>query len=121
MDRVHQYPDLRAPGARDDADARFTGVSRVTRALCAAAVLALGLTTTVSAQQTPAMPTVRVAMPPTDAASQGYYAQAKGFYKKVGLNVEILTINEGASVAAAQSARVTRETPVNLASASSRA
>jgi NitT/TauT family transport system substrate-binding protein len=72
----------------------------VTRALAAAAVLAVGLTTAVGAQQSAAMPTVRVAMPPTDAASQGYYAQAKGFYKKVGLNVEILTINEGASVAA---------------------
>ena len=72
----------------------------MTRALCAAAVLALGLTTAVGAQQTPAMPTVRVAMPPTDAASQGYYAQVKGFYKKAGINVEILTINEGASVAA---------------------
>jgi NitT/TauT family transport system substrate-binding protein len=40
-------------------------------------------------------------MPPIDAASQVYYAQEKGFFKKVGLTVQILPINEGASVAAA--------------------
>ena len=47
------------------------------------------------------MPVIRLAMPPTDAASQGYYAQQKGFFKNVGLNVQILKTNEGASVAAA--------------------
>jgi NitT/TauT family transport system substrate-binding protein len=73
----------------------------MTRALLIAAVLAAGLTTAAGAQSTPSLPTIRIAMPPTDAASQGYYAQQKGFFKKVGLNVEILTINEGASVAAA--------------------
>ena len=70
------------------------------RALFASLMLALGLTSVAGAQQT-AMPVVRVAMPPIDAASQVYYAQSKGFFKKVGLNVEILPINEGASVAAA--------------------
>jgi len=73
----------------------------MTRAVWACAVLAAGLTAAAGAQQTPALTTIRVAMPPTDAASQGYYAQQKGFFKKVGLNAEILTINEGASVAAA--------------------
>jgi NitT/TauT family transport system substrate-binding protein len=69
------------------------------RALFAGAILAAGLVSAAGAQT--AMPTVRVAMPPIDAASQVYYAQAKGFFKKVGLTVEILPINEGASVAAA--------------------
>jgi NitT/TauT family transport system substrate-binding protein len=69
------------------------------RALFAGAILAAGLASAVGAQT--AMPTVRVAMPPIDAASQVYYAQAKGFFKKVGLTVEILPINEGAAVAAA--------------------
>ncbi len=72
------------------------------RALWACAAFALGLTSAASAQQTPLpLPTVRVAMPPVDAASQPYYAQAKGFFKKAGLNVEILSVNGGASVAAA--------------------
>jgi NitT/TauT family transport system substrate-binding protein len=69
------------------------------RALFAGAILAAGLVSAAGAQT--AMPSVRVAMPPIDAASQVYYAQAKGFFKKVGLTVEILPINEGASVAAA--------------------
>jgi NitT/TauT family transport system substrate-binding protein len=54
-----------------------------------------------AAQTAAPLPTVRVAMPPVDAASQAYYAQAKGFFKKVGLNVEIMPVNGGASVAAA--------------------
>ncbi|MGA2395232.1 MAG: ABC transporter substrate-binding protein [Candidatus Lustribacter sp.] len=70
------------------------------RALFALALLTAGLTGAAGAQQ-PALTTIRIAMPPTDAASQGYYAQQKGFFKKVGLDAQILTINEGASVAAA--------------------
>jgi NitT/TauT family transport system substrate-binding protein len=48
-----------------------------------------------------AMPTVRVAVPPLDAASQVFYAKDKGFFTKVGLNVEIVKVGEGAQVAAA--------------------
>jgi len=69
------------------------------RAVFAGAVLAAALVSSAGAQT--AMPTVRVAMPPIDAASQVYYAQAKGFFKKVGLTVEIMPISEGASVVAA--------------------
>ena len=71
----------------------------MTRPVLVFAMLAVALTSVAGAQQ--AMPTVRLAMPPTDAASQGFYAKEKGFFKQVGLNVEILSINEGASVAAA--------------------
>ncbi len=61
----------------------------------------IALTATAGAQ--PAAPTtaVRIAMPPVDAASQAYYAQAKGFFAKVGLKVEITTVSGGAAVAAA--------------------
>lgn len=54
-----------------------------------------------SRAQAQSMPTVRVAVPPLDAASQVFYADAKGFFKKVGLNVQIIKVAEGASVAAA--------------------
>jgi NitT/TauT family transport system substrate-binding protein len=69
------------------------------RAVFAGGMLALGAASAARAQSS--MPTVRVAMPPIDAASQVYYAQEKGFFKKVGLTVQIMPINEGASVAAA--------------------
>jgi NitT/TauT family transport system substrate-binding protein len=69
------------------------------RAVFAGGMLALGAASAARAQS--ALPVVRVAMPPIDAASQVYYAQQKGFFKKVGLTVQILPINEGASVAAA--------------------
>jgi NitT/TauT family transport system substrate-binding protein len=73
------------------------------RTISAVAALVIGLTSAAGAQQTPAttLPVIRVAVPPVDAASQAYYAQAKGFFKKVGLNVEIQTVSGGASVAAA--------------------
>jgi NitT/TauT family transport system substrate-binding protein len=66
---------------------------------CAAVMLAL--TAAAGAESAAPLPTVRVAMPPVDAASQAYYAQAKGFFKKVGLNVEIMPVNGGAAVAGA--------------------
>jgi NitT/TauT family transport system substrate-binding protein len=47
------------------------------------------------------MPTVRIAMPPVDAASQALYAREKGFFKNHGLNVEIQTVSSGGAVAAA--------------------
>jgi NitT/TauT family transport system substrate-binding protein len=72
------------------------------RTLLAFAALAVGLTSVAGAQQAAApLPTIRIAMPPVDAASQAYYAQAKGFFKKAGLNVEIQTVSGGAPVAAA--------------------
>jgi NitT/TauT family transport system substrate-binding protein len=71
------------------------------RVLGAFAALACALVSAAVAQTAGPLPTVRVAMPPVDAASQAYYAQAKGFFKKAGLNVEIMTVNGGAAVAAA--------------------
>jgi NitT/TauT family transport system substrate-binding protein len=53
-----------------------------------------------AAAQAP-MPTVRIAMPPVDAASQAFYAREKGFFKNHGLNVEIQTVSSGGAVAAA--------------------
>lgn len=49
--------------------------------------------------QTPLV--VRVATTPIDAGAQPFYAQTMGFFKKVGLNVKIMTLNNGAAVAAA--------------------
>ncbi len=45
--------------------------------------------------------TIRIATTPIDAGSEPYYAQAMGFFKKVGINVEITPISNGAGVAAA--------------------
>jgi NitT/TauT family transport system substrate-binding protein len=72
------------------------------RTFLACVALIAGFGSVAGAQQTAApLPTVRIAMPPVDAASQAYYAQAKGFFKKAGLNVEIQTVSGGAPVAAA--------------------
>jgi NitT/TauT family transport system substrate-binding protein len=71
------------------------------RLLGALAVLTLALTASAGAQPAAQLTTVRIAMPPVDAASQAYYAQAKGFFTKVGLKVEITTVSGGAAVAAA--------------------
>jgi NitT/TauT family transport system substrate-binding protein len=46
-------------------------------------------------------PTIRISTPPIDAGAQPFYAKEMGFFKKVGLNVEITTANSGAAVAAA--------------------
>jgi NitT/TauT family transport system substrate-binding protein len=47
------------------------------------------------------VPTVRVIVPPIDPGSQAFYARDQGFFKKVGLNVEISTQLFGNAVAAA--------------------
>jgi NitT/TauT family transport system substrate-binding protein len=71
------------------------------RAVFAGGAVAASLVTAAGAQTAATLPTIRVAMPAVDAASQGYYALDKGFFKKAGLNAEILTVAAGASVAAA--------------------
>ena len=72
------------------------------RALCVALLLCVGLASAADAQQPAAqLPTVRVAMPPVDAASQAFYAREEGFFKNHGLNVEIQTERSGGAVAAA--------------------
>jgi NitT/TauT family transport system substrate-binding protein len=72
----------------------------VTRTLAAIVALSAGLVSAAGAQQT-TLPTVRIAMPPVDAASQAFYAREKGFFKNHGLNVEIQTVSSGGAVAAA--------------------
>jgi NitT/TauT family transport system substrate-binding protein len=71
------------------------------RSVFAGGAVAASLVTAAGAQTPAALPSIRVAMPAVDAASQGYYALDKGFFKKAGLNAEILTVAAGASVAAA--------------------
>jgi NitT/TauT family transport system substrate-binding protein len=71
------------------------------RSVFAGGAVAASLVTAAGAQTPAALPNIRVAMPAVDAASQGYYALDKGFFKKAGLNAEILTVAAGASVAAA--------------------
>jgi NitT/TauT family transport system substrate-binding protein len=86
------------------------------RAVFTGGVIAAGLTAKAGAQTAPSSPLVHVAMPPIDAASQAYYARDKGFFKKVGLNVQILIINEGASVAAGVAGGTADIGQANLAS-----
>jgi len=71
------------------------------RAVFTGGALAASFVSAAGAQTPATLPAVRVAMPAVDAASQGYYALDKGFFKKAGLNAEILTVAAGATVAAA--------------------
>ena len=71
------------------------------RSVFAGGAVAASLVTAAGAQTPATLPTIRVAMPAVDAASQGYYALDKGYFKRAGLNAEILTVAAGASVAAA--------------------
>jgi NitT/TauT family transport system substrate-binding protein len=45
--------------------------------------------------------TIRVATVPIDAGSEVYYAETMGFFRKAGLNVKLINLNNGAEVAAA--------------------
>jgi NitT/TauT family transport system substrate-binding protein len=47
------------------------------------------------------MPTIRVATTPTDTGAQVYYALDLGLFKKVGLDVEVSSMNAGSAVATA--------------------
>jgi NitT/TauT family transport system substrate-binding protein len=71
------------------------------RAVFTGGALAASFVSAAGAQTPATLPAVRVAMPAVDAASQGYYALDKGFFKKAGVNAEILTVAAGATVAAA--------------------
>jgi NitT/TauT family transport system substrate-binding protein len=71
--------------------------------------------------QTPA--TIRIATTPIDAGSEPYYAREMGFFKRVGINVEITPISNGAGVAAAVAggaADVGQSNVVSLATAHDR-
>ena len=54
-----------------------------------AALIVLALPAPVWSQQTPV---IRVATPPIDAGGQPFYARDMGFFKKAGLNVEVVTV-----------------------------
>ena len=72
------------------------------RALSAVAALAVCFVSAPSAGAQPAaLTTIRITMPPVDAASQAFYAREKGFFKNHGLNPEIITVSGGSPVAAA--------------------
>jgi NitT/TauT family transport system substrate-binding protein len=48
-----------------------------------------------------APPHLRLITTPTDSGAQAYYAEALGLFKKAGLDVEVTSLGNGASVAAA--------------------
>jgi NitT/TauT family transport system substrate-binding protein len=45
--------------------------------------------------------TVRIASTPIDVGAEVYYAQAMGFFKQAGLDVQVQTLDNGAAIAAA--------------------
>jgi NitT/TauT family transport system substrate-binding protein len=47
------------------------------------------------------LPTLRIGTTPYDAGAQPYYAQALGYFKDAGINVEITAMSSGAAIAAA--------------------
>ncbi len=47
------------------------------------------------------LPVVRVATPAIDSGAQPFFADAMGFFKQAGINVEITKLNSGAAIAAA--------------------
>jgi NitT/TauT family transport system substrate-binding protein len=55
----------------------------------------------VPADPQPALIPVRIASTPIDVGAQVYYAQALGYFKAAGLDVQIQTIDNGAAIAAA--------------------
>src|SRR6185312_12394717 len=88
--------------------------------IVAVALLSVLLGSNVSAL---AIPTIRIATTPIDAGSEPYYARAMGFFKKAGINVEIMPISNGAGVAAAVAggaADVGQSNVVSLAAAHDR-
>lgn len=70
----------------------------VVRWIVAPLALVLGLGWTVSAQTAPKL---RVAAIPIDVGALSYFADAEGFFKKHGLDVEVITGSSGPAVAAA--------------------
>src|SRR5208282_210693 len=55
------------------------------------------------AQQSPPA-TVRLGLIPSISSAQAFYADAENFFKKNGLDVDIQTLNNGATIAAAMAA-----------------
>lgn len=84
------------------------------------AVLASGARSPALAQ---ALPTVRVGTDPADTYAEAYYAQEMGFFKKAGLNVELVDFTVGAQIAdavAGGAIDIGIDNPVHLVQATSR-
>jgi len=72
------------------------------RRLCVAVVLSLALLPFGAAAQTqPALTTIKLGIIPIEAGAEPFYAADMGFFKKHGLNVEMQTMQNGSSIAAA--------------------
>ena len=93
-------------------------VSPISRSLFLAAVPALGAAAALPAWAQ--APTLKIGATANDTFAQAYYAQDMGFFTKAGLNVEILTFTNGASVStavASGAADIGVSNPVGLANA----
>ncbi len=71
------------------------------RAAAVRALLALGVLARGSAASAQTAPVLRVAASPSDAFAEGIYAQGAGFFKDAGLNVELISLANSGSLAAA--------------------
>jgi NitT/TauT family transport system substrate-binding protein len=65
------------------------------------ALLVAALTITPCAARADDTPTIRIGTTPIDAGAEPYYAQAMGFFKAAGLNVQIQAFANGAVLSAA--------------------
>jgi NitT/TauT family transport system substrate-binding protein len=72
------------------------------RRLCTALAFCLALVPFgASAQTTPALVTLKMGVIPIEAGAEPFFAEDMGFFKKQGLDVEMQTMQNGASIAAA--------------------
>lgn len=65
------------------------------------ALLVAALTIAPAATRADDMPTIRIGTTPIDAGAEPYYAQAMGFFKAAGINVEIQAMANGSVLSAA--------------------
>lgn len=79
----------------------ITPITPITRTGALATILALGIAATPAFAADPAPLVVRVAATANDTYAQAYYAQDLGYFKKAGLDVQLTTFTNGASVAQA--------------------
>jgi len=73
----------------------------VKRADALAGLVALGAAASGSAAIAQTAPVLRVATSPSDTFAEGLYAQGAGFFKDAGLNVELVSLSNSGSLAAA--------------------
>jgi len=81
---------------------RFHWFRRLCLKLCVLALLLSSPVGRVSAQQ---LETLKVAAIPGDISAQVWYAQDLGYFKQVGLNVEVTPITNGGAISAAVASR----------------